>query len=183
MKETKAAFSEFGIADKGYSIKSFSYGLEIEQQLSDQFSISFLSNFTQKKVEAWRSGYVPMKAFNFNYFKHSLLVNTLIADHWLLGAGATYGVLDNMQRVLLYTGNESPYNKNEKEIGALAYIGYRYKGLSAKLTYYGGIKLSYRRNSDPFKPIQSINFSLNYRLKILDRISLGGRKVGCPAMD
>jgi len=174
----------FEIIDKGYSIKSFSYGVELEQVVSDRISISLQSSFTQKNVKADIYGFIPFKEINFDYYRHSLLVNTTIEEHWLLGGGASFGMLTNISRVQSWTEDVVPYLDNKKEAGALAYVGYRYKGISAKLTYYGGLKLfSSENNSNKFKPIQSINISLNYRLKILDKIRIGSGKVGCPAMD
>ncbi len=174
----------FKISDKGYSIKSFSYGIELEQVVSDRISISLQSSFTHKDVNAFIFNYIPFVEINFDYYRHSLLVNTTVKEHWILGGGGSFGMLTNINRVLKDREENIPYLGNKKEAGALAYVGYRYKGLSVKLSYYGGLKLfSPERNTNKITPIQSINISVNYRLKILNKIRIGGRKVGCPAMD
>lgn len=172
----------FDVHDKGFSIKSFSYGLELEQQISDRISVSLESVFTKKSVNASGENWIAEKGFEFNHYRHSLFVNTTIADHWILGGGGTYGVLKNLKQTY-FSPTIQPIDRPDKnEIGAIAYIGYRYKWFSTKLTYHKGVRLLFSEGQI-FKPIDFINFSLTYRIKILDRINLGGRNVGCPAVD
>lgn len=169
----------FEVFDKGYSVESFYYGLRIEQRLSNTLSLTLQGNCTKKKVNALIYNFVPMKGFEFNYFRSSLSLNWSVLNNWMFGIGPTYHSITNINQLTKNGNIKAPYMDNKNEYGGVFLLGFKYWNFLFELSYRRGINVSSTHDeSELLKPINSIGISVNYMIKVFGRKK--GKAVYCP---
>lgn len=165
--------------DDGYSKKSFFYGLKLEQQLSKSFILSVQGNYTKKDVPAIILNFVPLKGYSFKYYRSSIRLKWRIVENWHIGMGATFNLLANINLVPSH-GDEVPYMQDKKEYGGVLSVGYRYENFIAEVFFNKNIVITSKGDElSLFKPINSLGFCVNYRIKIFDKPKKRNRK-DCP---
>ncbi len=171
----------FEVFDNGYSNKTFFYGLRIEQQLNNRISLALKGNYTKKEVNALINNFIPMKGFEFEYYRSSLTANWSVFNNWAIGIGPTYHWIKDIQQVTINAGIKAPYMGDKREYGGTFTIGFKHWNFLFELNYNKGFKLIEQKDdSGLLKPINSFGVSINYMIRVLNWGK--GKKVYCPKL-
>lgn len=169
----------FEVYDRGYSSRSWFYGLKVEQKLSKDLGLSIQGIYTKKEVDALIYNFAPMKGFEFSLFRTTISLNKTFLNNFSVGLGPSYSLLYNINQVTQNGGLRAPLMNDKREIGGAFIVGIKYWNLLLELNYNIPLVPSGGEDEEySIKPIKSFGISINYMLRVIG--SNRGSKIYCP---
>lgn len=168
-KNIDPQFNIFEITNRGFKIKSLSYGIQIEYTILKRTLLSYCFNYTNKEVDASIFNFLPLDGFVYRYYRNSISFKQPIKNIIFLGVGTDYNIISNGR----YTIGDDVYDEFISKFidyGIHISAGIKYRGFDLEGYYYNGFNSNQEKSSGLFlKPIKSIGLSLGYSLKIFNK--------------
>jgi hypothetical protein len=170
-------FNTFLVLNKGFVIETPFYGVKIEQVVSKSVSLAVNCNYSGKHADAIIDGFVPYDGFNFDYYRSGLSINYRLLKFFTLGVGGNY----NLMKKFVYTIDGRTFGtfiKSWQDYGISILPRFYWRNFELNSYYYKGLKSNEERSGLRLKPVESLGFSLSYKIKVLNRRKKNG--VVCP---
>lgn len=174
--------SYFKVTDKFLERASIEFGLRVEQQITDKFFIAAKGVINQNRHNTQSYDHIQhLLQVKYVKYKSSLTLNWIPINGLSLGTGFSYTSIP--PRTEFYrSGNSAKLFQNNRNLGLHSSVGFLYKNILIDLNYWADIKEFTPINlRDPLSSINSLELSISYMFKILNKINLKkGGKVICP---
>jgi len=159
----------FQIINKGYSIKSMAYGLQVEQTVSKYFFVSYNFNYSRKNVDAYFYGFIPFEGFQYDYFRNFMALKYKPNKFLFIGIGGNFNFITN-KKYVIQDQAKGEFVADLKDYGIHFSTGIKYKGFNLELYYCKGLKTNENREMNfTLKPIHSFGVSLIYLIKVFGK--------------
>jgi hypothetical protein len=171
-------FYKFDITDKGFSLKSFLFGIKVEQVLSTKLNLSLQSNYTTKKTNAFIFSAIAYDGFKYNYLRSNLSLNYIPIKFLLLGIGYDFNLIKKVKYTLrgdVFTEFISSLNDH----GPSFSIGSRWKNLEIIGYFHKGVNPNSDKSGLSLNPINSIGVYAGYSFKLF-KIKSKKKDPNCP---
>jgi hypothetical protein len=177
-KQIDPQFYKFNITDKNYNSKSIFYGIKLEQILDNNFSLSFETSYTSKRVNAIIFSFVAYDGFTYKYFRNNLSMNYKPTKFISIGIGYNFNQIKSVKYTLrgdIFTEFISSLNDH----GPSFSIGSRWKNLEIIGYFHKGVNSNSDKSGLSLNPINSIGVYTGYRFQ-LPKIHSNKKGPECP---
>jgi len=157
------------------------FGLEIKQDISNDFFLSIKGTYSKKTVLSERRGYSPINNAKFKIYQASTELGWYPLRNVYVSAGINFTYTPEI--VLLYDNEiRGNYVRKNLDLGGILSAGYQYHNFFAEIYYRRALKNVRAAYSGAEWKSRAIGVFIGYRLKLFDKIKFNGKKVNCPKL-
>ena len=178
-KENFISFNQLVITQRGFTAFNANIGAKIEYKFLNDFIITAHLQYGSKKVSSYFSDLASFQSLKFNYFQNSFSFNYQIIQHFSIGLGWKYNILNNFIS-LAQSGYSHKHYFSFRDYGPGMVANYYWRRYEIGAYFYKGLNDNFDHKSAlSIYPLDSFGVYLGYKFSF-PNLFKGKSATNCP---
>ena len=178
-KDEIISFNQLVITQSGFTAINANIGAKIEYKFLNDFIITAHLQFGSKKVSSYFSDLASFQSLKFNCFQNGFSFNYKIIQHFSIGLGWKYNILNNFSS-LAKSGYSHKHDFSFRDYGPGMVANYYWRRYEIGAYFYKGLNDNFDNKSAlSIYPIDSFGVYLGYKFSF-PNLFKGKSAANCP---